>query len=106
MTLATVQECLGLFYAAAARALPRRRGERIADLVQAEPDPTPEEAATRLGYPTAVQPPPLPAPPQNCAPVRSSRTCSASPTSWSAQAWPRRWTSGCSARRATCSPRP
>ncbi|MGW7530567.1 hypothetical protein [Streptomyces sp. NPDC054783] len=55
MTLATVQERVGLSYAAAARALPRLRGERIADLVQAEPDVTPEEAATRLGYPTAVQ---------------------------------------------------
>ncbi|MER6734582.1 hypothetical protein [Streptomyces puniciscabiei] len=55
VTLATVQERLGLSYAAAARALPRLRGERIADLVQAEPDLTPEEAATRLGYPTAVQ---------------------------------------------------
>ncbi|WP_244189685.1 DUF6292 family protein [Streptomyces incarnatus] len=55
VTLATVQERVGLSYAAAARALPRLRGERIADLVQAEPDLTPEEAATRLGYPTAVQ---------------------------------------------------
>lgn len=54
-TLATVQERVGLSYAAAARALPRLRGERIADLLQAEPDLTPEDAATRLGYPTAVQ---------------------------------------------------
>lgn len=54
-TLATVQERLGLSYAAAARALPRLRGQRIADLVQAEPDLTPEDAAARLGYPTAVQ---------------------------------------------------
>ncbi|MGW2426433.1 hypothetical protein ACWC0C_45885 [Streptomyces sp. NPDC001709] len=55
VTLATVQERLGLSYAAAARALPRLRGERIADLLQTEPDVTPEEAATPLGYPTAVQ---------------------------------------------------
>ncbi|WP_316756169.1 DUF6292 family protein [Streptomyces herbicida] len=31
-------------YAAAARALPRLRGERIADLLETEPDLTPEEA--------------------------------------------------------------
>ncbi|MDX2763952.1 hypothetical protein [Streptomyces europaeiscabiei] len=55
VTLATVQERVGLSYAAAARALPRLRGERIADLLQAGPDLTPEEAAARLGYPTAVQ---------------------------------------------------
>lgn len=55
VTLATVQERVGLSYAAAARALPRLRGERIADLLQSEPDVTPEEAATHLGYPTAVQ---------------------------------------------------
>ncbi|MFJ3310341.1 DUF6292 family protein [Streptomyces sp. NPDC086549] len=55
VTLATVQEHLGLSYATAARALPRLRGERIADLLQTEPDLTPEQAATRLGYPTAVQ---------------------------------------------------
>ncbi|MGV4988861.1 hypothetical protein ACVB8X_39935 [Streptomyces sp. NRAIS4] len=55
VTLATVQERLGLSYAAAARALPRLRGERITDLLQTEPDVAPEEAATRLGYPTAVQ---------------------------------------------------
>ncbi|WP_331727692.1 hypothetical protein [Streptomyces sp. NBC_01176] len=55
VTLATVQERVGLSYAAAARALPRLRGERIADLLQAEPDLSPEEAAARLGYPTAVQ---------------------------------------------------
>ncbi|MEU6067624.1 DUF6292 family protein [Streptomyces sp. NPDC047082] len=55
VTLARVQEHLGLSYAAAARALPRLRGERIADLLETEPDLTPEEAATRLGYPTAVQ---------------------------------------------------
>ncbi|MFJ8086278.1 hypothetical protein ACIQ6Y_37655 [Streptomyces sp. NPDC096205] len=55
VTLATVQERLGLSYAAAARALPRLRGERIADLLQAESELTPEAAATRLGYPTAVQ---------------------------------------------------
>ncbi|MGX1025537.1 hypothetical protein RKD37_000025 [Streptomyces ambofaciens] len=54
VTLATVQERLGLSYAAAARALPRLRGERLADLLQAEPDLTPEDAATRLGYPAAV----------------------------------------------------
>lgn len=54
-TIATVQERVGLSYAAAARALPRLRGERIADLLQAEPELTPEAAATRLGYPTAVQ---------------------------------------------------
>ncbi|MFI1177821.1 hypothetical protein [Streptomyces melanogenes] len=55
VTLATVQERLGLSYAAAARALPRLRGERIADLLQDEPDLSPQDAATRLGYPTAVQ---------------------------------------------------
>lgn len=54
-TIATVQDRVGLSYAAAARALPRLRGERIADLLQAEPELTPEDAATRLGYPTAVQ---------------------------------------------------
>ncbi|WP_395367033.1 hypothetical protein ACHGLA_36460 [Streptomyces sp. YH02] len=55
VTLATVQERVGLSYAAAARALPRLRGERIADLLQTEPDLTLEDAAARLGYPTAVQ---------------------------------------------------
>ncbi|MGW4994927.1 DUF6292 family protein [Streptomyces mirabilis] len=55
VTLATVQERVGLSYTAAARALPRLRGERIADLLEAEPDVTLEGAATRLGYPTAVQ---------------------------------------------------
>jgi hypothetical protein len=54
-TIATVQERVGLSYAAAARALPRLRGERIADLLQAEPELSPEDAAARLGYPTAVQ---------------------------------------------------
>ncbi|MEU3891845.1 hypothetical protein [Streptomyces sp. NPDC029041] len=53
-TIAAVQDRVGLSYAAAARALPRLRGERIADLLQAEPELTPEAAATRLGYPTAV----------------------------------------------------
>lgn len=52
-TLADVQEHVGLSYAAA-RALPRLRGERIADLLEAEPELSPEDAATRLGYPTAV----------------------------------------------------
>jgi hypothetical protein len=55
VTLATVQERLGLAYATAARALPRLRGTRIADLLQAEPDLTPEQAARRLNYPAAVQ---------------------------------------------------
>ncbi|MFG3024500.1 DUF6292 family protein [Streptomyces sp. NPDC048254] len=55
VTLATVQERVGLSYAAAARALPLLRGERIADLLQNEPGLTPEAAAGRLGYPTAVQ---------------------------------------------------
>ncbi|MFG2774752.1 hypothetical protein [Streptomyces sp. NPDC048350] len=55
VTLAIVQERVGLSYAAAARALPRLRGERIADLLHAEPDLTPEDAAARLGYPPAVQ---------------------------------------------------
>ncbi|MGV9248746.1 DUF6292 family protein [Streptomyces sp. NPDC003710] len=54
-TIATVQDRVGLSYAAAARALPRLRGERIADLLQAEPELTPQAAASRLGYPTAVQ---------------------------------------------------
>lgn len=53
-TLADVQEHLGLSYAAAARALPRLRGERIADLMESEPELTLEDAAVRLGYPTAV----------------------------------------------------
>ncbi|MEU6090990.1 hypothetical protein ABZ865_30270 [Streptomyces sp. NPDC047085] len=105
VTLATVQERVGLSYAAAARALPWLRGERIADLLQDEPDVTPEEAATRLGYPTAVQRTALAAPPPNCAPGRSSPTCSALPTSWPARGWPRHRTSGCSAWRAMCSPR-
>ncbi|MFF0205782.1 DUF6292 family protein [Streptomyces sp. NPDC005017] len=55
VTLATVQDRLGLSYAAAARALPALRAERIADLLQAQPALTPEDAAVRLGYPTAVQ---------------------------------------------------
>ncbi|MFJ3673893.1 DUF6292 family protein [Streptomyces sp. NPDC090106] len=55
VTFATVQDRLGLSYATVARALPRLRGERIADLLQAEPDLTPEDVAARLGYPTAVQ---------------------------------------------------
>lgn len=54
LTLATVQEQLGIAYSAAARVLPRLRGERIADQVVAEPDLTPEQAARRLGYPVAV----------------------------------------------------
>lgn len=54
LTLATVQEQLGIAYSAAARVLPRLRGQRIADEVAAEPDLTLEQAARRLGYPTAV----------------------------------------------------
>lgn len=54
LTLATVQELLGISYTTAARVLPRLRGERIADQVAAEPDLTPEQATRRLGYPAAV----------------------------------------------------
>lgn len=54
LTLATVQERLGIAYSAAARVLPRLRGERIADQVAAVPDLTPEQAAQRLGFPAAV----------------------------------------------------
>lgn len=55
LTLAAVQEQLGIAYSAAARVLPRLRGERIAGQVAAEPDLTPEQAAHRLGYPAAVR---------------------------------------------------
>ncbi|WP_225881989.1 DUF6292 family protein [Streptomyces aureocirculatus] len=55
VTLATVQERIGLSHEAAAGALARLRGERVADLLQTEPTLSPQEAATRLGYPVAVQ---------------------------------------------------
>ncbi|MGW4784979.1 DUF6292 family protein [Streptomyces sp. NPDC004230] len=55
LTLATVQEELGLAYATAARVLPALRGRRIADLLQSESGLTPEVAADRLGFPTAVR---------------------------------------------------
>ncbi|WP_246259953.1 DUF6292 family protein [Streptomyces typhae] len=55
VTLATVQELVGLSHDAAARALTRLRGERIADLLQREPTLSPHEAATRLGYPVAAR---------------------------------------------------
>lgn len=54
LTLAAVQEQLGIAYSSAARVLPRLRGARIADQVAADPDLTPEQAAHRLGYPAAV----------------------------------------------------
>ncbi|MGW7673010.1 DUF6292 family protein [Streptomyces sp. NPDC054775] len=54
VTSATVIEVLGLSYVTATRALSRLRGERIADLLTAQPDMTPERAAEQLGYPTAV----------------------------------------------------
>ncbi|MFJ2774932.1 hypothetical protein [Streptomyces sp. NPDC087300] len=55
LTIATVRQELGLAYSATARWLPRLRGRRIADLVLAEPGLDAEEAAQRLGYPTAVR---------------------------------------------------
>ncbi|MFK4071870.1 DUF6292 family protein [Streptomyces sp. NPDC029674] len=55
LTIATAQHELGLAYSAAARWLPRLRGQRIADQVLAEPDLSVEEAAQRLGYPVAVR---------------------------------------------------
>ncbi|MEU5773394.1 hypothetical protein ABZ819_08840 [Streptomyces venezuelae] len=55
LTIATVQEELGLAYSAAARWLPRLRGQRIADRVMAEPGLTADEAAQQLGYPAAVR---------------------------------------------------
>ncbi|MDV5143272.1 DUF6292 family protein [Streptomyces sp. SBC-4] len=55
VTLATVQQRLGLSAAAAARALSRLRAERLADLLLTDPALTLEDAAARLGYPTAVQ---------------------------------------------------
>ncbi|MEU6381679.1 hypothetical protein [Streptomyces sp. NPDC046909] len=55
VTVALVQDRLGLAYATAVRALTRQRAVRIADLLQAEPDLPGEEAAIRLGYPAAVR---------------------------------------------------
>ncbi|MFD4483148.1 DUF6292 family protein [Streptomyces sp. NPDC058471] len=54
LTLATVQEQLGVSYSTAARVLPRLRGERIADQLAAQRDLTPQQAARRLGYPASV----------------------------------------------------
>ncbi|MFH8993297.1 DUF6292 family protein [Streptomyces sp. NPDC017940] len=55
LTIATVQQELGLAYSAAARWLPRLRGQRIADQVLADPGLTAEQAAQQLGFPTAVR---------------------------------------------------
>ncbi|MEV3858118.1 hypothetical protein AB0J38_27780 [Streptomyces sp. NPDC050095] len=54
VTSKTVMEQLGLSYVTATRALSRLRGERVADLLEAEPQLTGEEGAVQLGYPTAV----------------------------------------------------
>ncbi|MGW1364501.1 DUF6292 family protein [Streptomyces chartreusis] len=56
VTAATVQTRLGLSHAAAARALPRLRGEKIASLLQNDPELSPTQAAMRLGFPTALHP--------------------------------------------------
>ena len=51
---AHMAEALGVHLATAQRALTDARGQRIADLVQADQKLTTNEAARRLGYPTAV----------------------------------------------------
>ncbi|MFZ3562692.1 MULTISPECIES: hypothetical protein [unclassified Streptomyces] len=55
LTLATLTATLGIANSTATRALPRVRGERIADLCGGEGDLAPEQAAERLGYPVAVR---------------------------------------------------
>ncbi|WP_438297089.1 DUF6292 family protein [Streptomyces sp. HUAS TT7] len=55
VTTATVVEQLGVAYATAQKVLARLRGERIADLLEQEPDLSPSEAAGRLGYPVGVR---------------------------------------------------
>ncbi|MFJ8955344.1 hypothetical protein ACIRO1_35170 [Streptomyces sp. NPDC102381] len=55
LTLAKLTGELGIANSTATRALPRVRGERIADLCADEEDLSPEEAAEQLGYPTAVR---------------------------------------------------
>lgn len=54
LTIAGVQDVLGIAYVTAARMLTRLRGERIAALLAADADLTARQAAQRLGYPTAV----------------------------------------------------
>ncbi|WP_394426890.1 hypothetical protein [Streptomyces sp. SGAir0957] len=55
VTLAFLQEELGIAYSTAARVLPRLRGARIADLIEAESGLSPEQAADALGYPPVAQ---------------------------------------------------
>ncbi|MFI7388518.1 hypothetical protein [Streptomyces sp. NPDC049813] len=55
VTLAHLQKELGIAYSTAARVLPRLRGARIADLVEAEEGLSPEQAAAALGYPPVAQ---------------------------------------------------
>ncbi|MFJ8932039.1 DUF6292 family protein [Streptomyces sp. NPDC102364] len=55
LTLAKLTGELGIANSTATRALPRVRGERIADLCASEEDLAPEQAAERLGYPAAVR---------------------------------------------------
>ncbi|WP_327667944.1 MULTISPECIES: hypothetical protein [unclassified Streptomyces] len=55
LTLAKLTGELGIANSTATRALPRVRGERIADLCAGEEGLAPEQAAERLGYPVAVR---------------------------------------------------
>ncbi|MFI6874959.1 DUF6292 family protein [Streptomyces sp. NPDC050400] len=55
LTLARVQDELGIAYSTAARVVPRLRGVRIADLVAGEEGLSLEQAAERLGYPSVVR---------------------------------------------------
>ncbi|MFC8663989.1 DUF6292 family protein [Streptomyces sp. NPDC057199] len=55
VTVGTVQDALGLAWATSVRTLSRLRGQRIADLLETEPEMAPEAAAERLGYPAAVR---------------------------------------------------
>ncbi|MFZ3562770.1 MULTISPECIES: hypothetical protein [unclassified Streptomyces] len=55
LTLARLTDELGIANSTATRALPRVRGERIADLCAGEKNLTPEQAAERLGFPAAVR---------------------------------------------------
>lgn len=51
ITAAAVREELGVDMKVALTALARLRGQRIADLLESEPDLEPDQAAERLGYP-------------------------------------------------------
>lgn len=55
VTIHEVRELLGIAYSTARQALANLRGDRVADLMKADPELSFEQAAEQLGYPPAVR---------------------------------------------------